>query len=133
MSRRYGLQVEPIGRRWETTVTLAPVSTIMRTGSPFKTTSVKKWPEPICRGREVACAMAHGFGGSAAQAARSAQMARDAARIGQKKERSSFLKKRSKRLLFISASPASRREQKFFGSFFRKRTAFLLAVNGDEP
>jgi hypothetical protein len=43
--------------------------------------------------------------------------------------RPSFLKKRSKQLLSISASASpeklSRDSQKFFGSFFQKRTAFL--------
>jgi hypothetical protein len=42
-------------------------------------------------------------------------------------ERSSFLKKRSKKLLSVSAAASpdglSPNEQKFFGSFFQKRTA----------
>jgi hypothetical protein len=43
-------------------------------------------------------------------------------------ERPSFLKKRSKRLLFfgVDASQATRTDvQKFFGSFFQQRTFFL--------
>jgi hypothetical protein len=43
------------------------------------------------------------------------------------KERSSFLKKRSKKLLHVLASAfpdrLSHNEQKFVGSFFQKRTA----------
>jgi hypothetical protein len=41
--------------------------------------------------------------------------------------RSSFLKKRSKKLLTIGAALAGsvRHSQKFFGSFFQKRTFFL--------
>jgi hypothetical protein len=43
------------------------------------------------------------------------------------KERTSFLKKRSKKLLSVSAAAfpvrLSPNEQKFFGSFFQKRTA----------
>jgi hypothetical protein len=43
------------------------------------------------------------------------------------KERTSFLKKRSKKLLFVLASAFPDRlspdSQKFFGSFFQKRTA----------
>jgi hypothetical protein len=51
------------------------------------------------------------------------------------KERSSFLKKRSKKLLPVLASAfpdsLSPDEQKFFGSFFQKRTAsFLQAASG---
>jgi hypothetical protein len=45
------------------------------------------------------------------------------------KERTSFLKKRSKKLLSISPSAfpdgLSPNEQKFFGSFFQKRIAFF--------
>jgi hypothetical protein len=45
------------------------------------------------------------------------------------KERSSFLKKRSKKLLSVLASALRDRlhpnEQKFFGSFFQKRTALF--------
>jgi hypothetical protein len=43
---------------------------------------------------------------------------------GVKQGRSSFLKKRSKKLLsMVRASPAARaNRQKFFGSFFQKRT-----------
>jgi hypothetical protein len=45
-----------------------------------------------------------------------------------RKERTSFLKKRSKKLLEIgtgaSATPQPN-DQKFFGSFFQKRTRFL--------
>ena len=40
-----------------------------------------------------------------------------------KKESTSFLKKRSKRLFPIAAAADSANEQKFFGSFFQKRTA----------
>jgi hypothetical protein len=43
-----------------------------------------------------------------------------------REERTSFLKKRSKKLLLIWSEVVSRplaREQKFFGSFFQKRTA----------
>jgi hypothetical protein len=46
----------------------------------------------------------------------------------QEEERSSFLKKRSKRLLCRCRGTTRKRapkEQKFFGSFFQKRTAFL--------
>jgi hypothetical protein len=47
-----------------------------------------------------------------------------------KKARSSFLKKRSKKLLRPGLSLSRRRRspnwQKFFGSFFQKRTAFFL-------
>jgi putative hydroxymethylpyrimidine transport system substrate-binding protein len=49
----------------------------------------------------------------------------------QAKERSSFLKKRSKKLLWAvaDASPECVKKQKFFGSFFQKRTAsFLLLI-----
>jgi hypothetical protein len=46
------------------------------------------------------------------------------------KERSSFLKKRSKKLLSVLASAfpdrLNRNEQKFFGSFFQKRTTSFL-------
>jgi hypothetical protein len=45
------------------------------------------------------------------------------------KEESSFLKKRSKRLLRIGLGVAGTSEpsaQKFFGSFFQKRTFFPL-------
>jgi hypothetical protein len=45
------------------------------------------------------------------------------------KRKTSFLKKRSKRLLLLGvrASPATYAEsQKFFGSFFQKRTAFFV-------
>jgi hypothetical protein len=44
-------------------------------------------------------------------------------------ESTSFLKKRSKKLLHIGAAvvlPASPEDQKFFGSFFQKRTACFL-------
>jgi hypothetical protein len=45
-------------------------------------------------------------------------------------DKSSFLKKRSKKLLFVLASDfpdgLSLHEQKFFGSFFQKRTASFL-------
>jgi hypothetical protein len=48
-------------------------------------------------------------------------------KAGRKEERSSFLKKRSKKLLFLLASVSpgrlSPKSQKFFGSFFQKRTA----------
>jgi hypothetical protein len=40
-----------------------------------------------------------------------------------KKESTSFLKKRSKRLFPIAAAADATNEQKFFGSFFQKRTA----------
>ncbi len=44
----------------------------------------------------------------------------------------SFLKKRTKKLLLIAgagnAGASAHRKQKFFGSFFQKRTAFFLAV-----
>jgi hypothetical protein len=42
--------------------------------------------------------------------------------------RSSFLKKRSKKLLFLGARWGQLRDsqQKFFGSFFQKRTFFAL-------
>jgi hypothetical protein len=46
----------------------------------------------------------------------------------QKQGRTSFLKKRSKKLFtFLSAPLAKMRlkRQKFFGSFFQKRTSFL--------
>jgi hypothetical protein len=46
--------------------------------------------------------------------------------------RTSFLKKRSKKLLFICAEPIRQTHanvQKFFGSFFQKRT-FLLSDIG---
>jgi hypothetical protein len=45
-----------------------------------------------------------------------------------RKESSSFLKKRTKKLLLIEArvgSTARPKNQKFFGSFFQKRTASL--------
>jgi hypothetical protein len=44
------------------------------------------------------------------------------------KTESSFLKKRSKKLLSVGFGPsgkARRRVQEFFGSFFQKRTAFF--------
>jgi hypothetical protein len=45
----------------------------------------------------------------------------------QARERSSFLKKRSKKRLFPrSARRRAPNKQKFFGSFFQKRTAFFL-------
>jgi hypothetical protein len=46
------------------------------------------------------------------------------------KESSSFLKKRTKKLLIIGVRvgvSAHPNKQKFFGSFFQKRTAFLTA------
>jgi hypothetical protein len=50
----------------------------------------------------------------------------------EKKARPSFLKKRSKKLLSVSASVfpdrLSSNEQKFFGSFFQKRTASLRLI-----
>jgi acetyl esterase/lipase len=52
-------------------------------------------------------------------------------RANREKERTSFLKKRSKKLLDVLASALpgglSLNSQKFFGSFFQKRTAFLAA------
>jgi hypothetical protein len=50
---------------------------------------------------------------------------------GLSKGRTSFLKKRSKKLLDVWAEPIRRRtpyDQKFFGSFFQKRTSFLLST-----
>jgi hypothetical protein len=49
---------------------------------------------------------------------------------GHKEERTSFLKKRSKKRLFIGLSGTTGARvniQKFFGSFFQKRT-YLLAL-----
>ncbi len=65
-------------------------------------------------------------------------------RFGVIKERSSFLKKRSKRLLFLRRSPclgswpciwAQTQEQKSFASFLQKRSAFFLfwGRNGTRP
>jgi hypothetical protein len=42
---------------------------------------------------------------------------------GRRKGSTSFLKKRSKKLFYAVASPPEK--QKFFGSFFQKRTFFL--------
>jgi hypothetical protein len=57
-------------------------------------------------------------------------MRKPACRV-EEKEESSFLKKRSKRLLFVGVyarrGPYAK-VQKFFGSFFQKRTFFLLWV-----
>jgi hypothetical protein len=58
----------------------------------------------------------------------------------QAQARPSFLKKRSKKLLCVSASafPDGLKpdNQRFFGSFFQKRTAFFLhpiALHGNSP
>jgi hypothetical protein len=58
----------------------------------------------------------------------------------QAKARPSFLKKRSKKLLSVWASAfpdgLSPNDQRFFGSFFQKRTAFFLcpiALYGSVP
>jgi hypothetical protein len=48
----------------------------------------------------------------------------------EKKESASFLKKRSKKLLLtgpMAVKPARSKEQKFFGSFFQKRTSSFLS------
>jgi hypothetical protein len=49
-----------------------------------------------------------------------------------RKESSSFLKKRTKKLLRIWAEPIprnrSQKQQKFFASFFQKRSAFFPSV-----
>jgi hypothetical protein len=60
--------------------------------------------------------------------------------LGKKKGRTSFLKKRSKKLLFhrlgrvlpAQGKAPQPKEQKFFGSFFQKRTLFLPA-NLEQP
>jgi hypothetical protein len=60
--------------------------------------------------------------------AANSELARRFARQKAKQERSSFLKKRSKRLLRIGLEGAGNsepRSQKFFGSFFQKRTPSL--------
>jgi hypothetical protein len=47
-----------------------------------------------------------------------------------KRESASFLKKRSKKLLVLRALAGARQrpqEQKFFGSFFQKRTSSFLS------
>jgi hypothetical protein len=49
--------------------------------------------------------------------------------------RPSFLKKRSKKLLDVctfASRPAQPNGQKFFGSFFQKRTCFLSPYSGSE-
>jgi hypothetical protein len=55
------------------------------------------------------------------------------ARSRQEEGRTSFLKKRSKKLLqiwYFAGGSARPNNQKFFGSFFQKRTAFFsLALN----
>jgi hypothetical protein len=55
-------------------------------------------------------------------------MCSNAQRSG-RQERTSFLKKRSKKLLILleaQVETGALMEQKFFGSFFQERTCFLL-------
>jgi hypothetical protein len=77
---------------------------------------------PCCaRGTDAPRAISRGCGFSVAS------------RTRDKEEDASFLKKRSNRLLILEprAGPsAPQKEQKFFGSFFQKRTCFLLLGAG---
>jgi hypothetical protein len=57
-------------------------------------------------------------------------------RRDEEKEESSFLKKRTKKLLFVwvwRLRPARSKGQKFFASFFQKRSAFFLPNHEAAP